>query len=133
MLSVSSLFVDAIVQAKNRVQNTHCTRLEFRVNERLQVNWNIEHSLSASCNTLQQRACHERAIDAGNQAFGARRLRSNSTWQTGRLRSSSWFWRFTDVYDMLWKMVIRPPRDLCPSRSDLRSSAHGVLLDGCLP
>ncbi|CAJ1359360.1 unnamed protein product, partial [Effrenium voratum] len=26
--------------------------------------------------------------------------------------TSSWLWRFTDVYDMLWKMVIRPPRDL---------------------
>lgn len=26
--------------------------------------------------------------------------------------SSSWLWRFSDVYDMLWKMVIRPPRDL---------------------
>mmetsp|Transcript_65222 Transcript_65222/g.153573 ORF Transcript_65222/g.153573 Transcript_65222/m.153573 type:complete len:457 (-) Transcript_65222:50-1420(-) len=29
-----------------------------------------------------------------------------------QLTSSSWFWRFSDVYDMLWKMVIRPPRDL---------------------
>lgn len=26
--------------------------------------------------------------------------------------SSSWMWRITDVYDMLWKMVIRPPRDM---------------------
>lgn len=28
------------------------------------------------------------------------------------MTSSSWLWRFRDVYDMLWKMVIRPPRDL---------------------
>eukprot|EP00931_Biecheleriopsis_adriatica_P041802 TRINITY_DN23849_c0_g1_i1.p1 TRINITY_DN23849_c0_g1~~TRINITY_DN23849_c0_g1_i1.p1 ORF type:complete len:505 (+),score=111.56 TRINITY_DN23849_c0_g1_i1:84-1598(+) len=27
-------------------------------------------------------------------------------------RKSSWMWRLTDIYDMLWKMVIRPPRDL---------------------
>lgn len=26
--------------------------------------------------------------------------------------SSSWMWRIGDVYDMLWKMVIRPPRDM---------------------
>lgn len=26
--------------------------------------------------------------------------------------SSSWMWRIRDVYDMLWKMVIRPPRDM---------------------
>eukprot|EP00434_Breviolum_minutum_P015621 symbB.v1.2.013760.t2/scaffold982.1/size146904/2 len=29
-----------------------------------------------------------------------------------QVTSSSWLWRFRDVYDMLWKMVIRPPRDL---------------------
>ena len=34
-------------------------------------------------------------------------------------RTSSWLWRFTDVYDMLWKMVIRPPRDLPGSQKVL--------------